>query len=213
MRRKEFDMAENREEAEAFLAEMTHGFLGTIGPGGWPGVTPLNYVYHADAIYFHGARIGEKMTSIAADPRVTFTVAKEFAIIPSYFTDPEMACPASAYFKSVSIRGRAHAVEDLEEKAEALEAFMHKLQSEGGYKPISATDRDYIPRLKGVSVVRIDVEAMTAKFKFGQNMKEDKRASVMEQLQERGRPLDAETAALMRQYCPHAAAGPDRAED
>lgn len=209
MRRKEFDMAGNRGEAEAFLSEMTHGFLGTIGPGGWPGVTPLNYVYRADAVYFHGSRIGEKMASIAADPRVTFTVAKEFAIIPSHFTDPVMACPASAYFKSVLIRGRAQAVEDLEEKAAVLEAFMRKLQPEGGYKPIAADDREYIPRLKGVSVVRIDVEEMTAKFKFGQNLNEETRASVMEQLRDRSRPLDAETAALMRQYCPHAAEGPE----
>jgi len=212
MRRKEFDMAGDREEADAFLAEMTHGFLGTIGPDGWPGITPLNYVYHANAIYFHGSRIGEKMASIAADPRVTFNVAKEFAIIPSYFTDPVMACPASAYFKSVLIRGRAHVVEHLEEKAAALESFMRKLQPEGGYKPIAADDREYIPRLKGVSVVRIDIEAMTAKFKFGQNMKEDMRTSVMQQLHDRDRPLDAETAALMRQYCPHAAAANPRTD-
>ncbi len=205
MRRKEFDMAENRGETEAFLAEMTHGFLGTIGPDGWPGITPLNYVYHADAVYFHGSRIGEKMASISADPRVTFTVAKEFAIIPSYFTDPLMACPASTYFKSVLVRGRALIVEELEEKAAVMEAFMHKLQPEGGYKAIAAADRDYIPRLKGVSVVRIDIETMTAKFKFGQNLKEDVRTSVMRQLHDRSRPLDAETAALMRQYCPHAA--------
>jgi len=204
MRRKEFDMKENREETEAFLAEMTHGFLGTVGADGWPSVTPLNFVYVRNAVYFHGARIGEKMAAIAANPRVTFTVAREYAIVPSYYTDPVMACPATAYFKSVMISGLAQAVTDLEEKADALEAFMRKLQPEGGYRAIDAGDKAYVPRLKGVAVVRIDADAVSAKFKFGQNLNEEVRTSVIRQLTERNLPLDVETAALMRRYCPHA---------
>lgn len=209
MRRKEFDMTEDRREVEDFLQEMTHGFLGTIGPDGWPAVTPLNYVFVNGAVYFHGSRIGAKMNAIAADARVTFTVAREYAIIPSYFTDPVMACPASTYFKSVAITGYACEVDNLEEKATALESFMRKLQPEGGYKTIAADDKDYKPRLKGVCVVKIDPENITAKFKFGQNLKEETRVHVMHMLKERNRPLDAEAAALMRQYCPHA----DRSRD
>lgn len=204
MRRKEFSMTEDRREVEAFLLEMTHGYLGTIRPDGWPGVTPLNYVYENETVYFHGSKIGEKIAAIAADPRVTFTVAQEYAIIPSYYTDPVMACPASTYFKSVVITGHARLVDNLEEKATALASFMRKLQPEGGYKAIAADDKDYISRLKGVCVVRIDADSMSAKFKFGQNLKEETRSHVMQMLAERNRPLDAETAALMRQYCPHA---------
>lgn len=203
MRRKEFDMSEDRREIEAFLQEMTHGFLGTTGPDGWPSVTPLNYVFENGAVYFHGARIGAKMNAIAADARVTFTVTKEYAIIPSYFTDPVMACPASTYFKSVVIFGYAREVDDAEEKAAALSSFMRKLQPEGGYKTIAADDKDYAPRLKGVCVVKIEADRITAKFKFGQNMKEDKRTHVMQMLTQRNLPLDAEAAALMRRYCPH----------
>lgn len=202
MRRKEFSVAEEQ-ELEQFLAEMTFGFLGTVRGDGTPSITPLNFVYVNDAIYFHGSRAGEKMTTLASESRVSFAVAKEYALIPSYFSDPEMACPATSYFKSVLFYGTAQVVVDLQEKAIALEAFMQKLQPEGGYRTIQAGDPDYVPRLKGVAIVRIDPTEVSAKFKFGQNLKEEPREAVIQGLQERGMPLDEETAALMRKYCPH----------
>jgi len=206
MRRKEFAITEeeNKEELETFLNEMSFGFLGTIGTDGKPSVTPLNYVYHHGSIYFHGSRIGEKMNNLSANEEVTFVIAKEYAIIPSYFEDPLLACPATAYYKSVRIGGRAVVVSDLREKADALEAFMRKLQPEGGYKTIDADDPDYIPRLKGVGLVRIDADHTSGKFKFGQNLKEPVRNGIIEGLSERGLPQDAETIELMRRYCPHA---------
>jgi len=206
MRRKEFAV-DTLTEAAPFLAEMSFGFLGTVRPDGRPSVTPLNFVYVREAIYFHGSRVGEKMATLAGNNRVSFSVAKEYAVIPSYFSDPVMACPATTYFKSVAIDGTASLVDDLEEKAEALEALMRKLQPEGGYRPITAGDPDYIPRLKGIAVVRIDIESISAKFKFGQNLNDKSREPVLEGLAERGRPLDAETAELMRRYCPHAGGG------
>jgi nitroimidazol reductase NimA-like FMN-containing flavoprotein (pyridoxamine 5'-phosphate oxidase superfamily) len=205
MRRKEFAIEENKEsEIKAFFAEMTFGFLGTISPDGWPHVTPLNYVYFNDCIYFHGSKIGQKMIDLkhAAD-KVTFSVAKEYAIIPSYFSDPKLACPATAFFKSVYIKGSASIVVDLAEKAAALTAFMEKLQPEGGYDPISTEDPAYVPQLKGVSVVRIEIQEMTAKFKFGQNWQESRIEQTANLLHERNRTLDEATIALMKQFCPH----------
>lgn len=202
MRRSEFQVQE-REEIEAFLKESSFGFLGTVGEDGWPHVTPLNYVYRNGHIYFHGSRRGAKMSEIAAAKTVSFAVAREYAIVPSYFTDPRQACPATAFFKSVHIRGLAESVEDLDEKADVLTGLMEKLQPEGGYAPITPLDPAYRGELKGVSVVRIQVTELTAKFKFGQNMEEERRGKVMEGLRERGLPDDPETLELMKKYCPH----------
>lgn len=206
MRRAEFGMNEeqNAEEIATFMEEMSFGFLGTVTPEGEPSMTPLNFVYTGGKVYFHGSRIGEKMTQLKANQRVTFMVAKEFAVIPSYFSDPLMACPATAYFKSVRLDGRAVVVDDPAEKAAALEALMRKLQPEGGYKTIDASDPDYVPRVKGVAVVRIDPDKISGKFKFGQNLKQPERESITAQLAERGLPMDDETIALMNRYCPHA---------
>ncbi|MGG6311734.1 pyridoxamine 5'-phosphate oxidase family protein [Paenibacillus macerans] len=201
MRRKEFGMQEEA-EIQQFLREMNFGFLGTVGEDGWSRVTPLNFVYDGQCFYFHGSLAGEKMKHLANDLRVSFTVAKEYAIIPSYFSDPKLACPASAYYKSVMVRGRAEKVEDLAEKARAFTLFMEKLQPEGGYSPITPADPDYAGQLKSVSLCRIVPEAMSAKFKFGQNLKEPRFSGVVEGLENRGGELDLETIGHMMKYCP-----------
>ncbi|UUZ84248.1 pyridoxamine 5'-phosphate oxidase family protein [Paenibacillus sp. P26] len=201
MRRKEFSVQE-QSEIEAFLQEMSFGFLGTTGADGWPHLTPLNYTYHNGHIYFHGSKKGGKMSEIAESGKVSFAVAKEFAIIPSYFTDPRQACPATAFFKSVHIRGLAEPVDDLEEKAEVLGSLMRKLQPEGGYAPIMPEDPKYAGELKAVSVVRITIQEMTAKFKFGQNLNEKRRDQVIEGLEERDNPDDGATVEMIRKYCP-----------
>jgi len=206
MRRKEFSI-EEEDEIRRFLEQQSFGCLGTNGPDGWPEITPLNYVYYQDNIYFHGSKAGQKMANLGADPRVTFAVAEEYALIPSYFSDPDLACPATAFFKSVLLRGEARVVEDLPRKAEILGTFMRKLQPEGGYAPLDAADPRYIPALRAVSVVEIAVSSLSAKFKFGQNLKDEARENIRSRLRERDLPGDEETAELMARYCPHHRAG------
>ncbi|OXM17143.1 pyridoxamine 5'-phosphate oxidase family protein [Paenibacillus herberti] len=203
MRRKEFDESRDTAELQQFLHEMSFGFLAVVRPDGSPGITPLNFVYLNGNIYFHGSRAGEKMKNLKANQEVSFCVAREYALIPSYYIDDsELACPATAYFKSVLLRGTAAPVEDLVEKAEALQAMMAKLQPEGGHLPIAADDERYQGNLKGVAVVRLTVSEVSAKFKFGQNLKEEEREKLADKLEQRGCPFDHETAGLMRKYAP-----------
>ncbi|OBZ09681.1 flavin-nucleotide-binding protein [Bacillus sp. FJAT-27264] len=202
MRRKEFQV-DNEEELQTFLNEMSFGFLGTTDEQGRPRVTPLNFVYIDGCFYFHGSHAGGKMEAIRRQERVCFTVADEYALIPSYFSDPHLACPATAYFKSVTAFGTAEPVSDITEKATVLALFMKKLQPEGGYDEIDATDPQYRGRLKGVAVVRITPDELTAKFKFGQNLKEDERTGVISGLAERNGERDAETIEMMKKFCPY----------
>lgn len=227
MRRVEFQV-EDAEAIDAFLKEMSYGFLGTLpssrqgrvpandltatedsvgrahstnGPV-FPEVTPLNYVFVDGRIYFHGSRVGRKMQNLKDNAYVTFVVAREFAIIPSYFMDTDFACPATAFFKSVTMRGTAAEVHDLDEKVRALSALMQKLQPEGGYRPFDLDDPEYRKNVKGVCVVRIDPMEVTAKFKFGQNRKGADWDNTRAGLDQRKAPMDAETIALMEKYCP-----------
>lgn len=197
VRRTDYEMTE-REQMEKLLEEATHGFLGLTGPDGWPRVVPLNYVTLDGKLYFHGATEGEKMDSLAADDRVTFVVVEDFSLVPSYFRDPKFACPATQYYKAVAIRGRARIVEGADEKARALQALMEKLQPEGGYVPITASEPMYRKSLRTTAVVAIEIERMTAKFKFGQNLPASKREEVADQLTARGCPIDHRTVAEMR---------------
>ncbi|WP_458121385.1 pyridoxamine 5'-phosphate oxidase family protein [Paenibacillus sp. Z6-24] len=202
MRRKEFTV-EEEQELEQFLGEVSFGFLGLVSEDGWPRVIPLNFAYHEGVFYMHGSRAGEKMKLLKQDNRVTFSAAHEYALIPSYFTDEEMACPATAFFKSVTVRGHAEIVTELEEKAVALSAFMQKLQPEGGYDPITPDDPRYVPRLKGVALIKIIPDEWTAKFKFGQNVRGQEREQIISGLQQRDSTNDLATLEMMEKYCPY----------
>lgn len=210
MRRKEFLLGEeNYEDVVQFLNEMSFGFLGTWKEGDYPGVLPINYIFFNDSIYLHGSRAGEKMKSIKQHPNVSFAVAKEFAQVPSYMSDPFYACPATVCFKSVYITGKAELVQDLPEKCDVLNELMRKLQPEGGYEPINSEHGGYASRVQGTAVICITIDQMTAKFKFGQNWNQEKLQSISGQLLERDQALDQETVELMQRYCPHARAQAD----
>ena len=133
---------------------------------------------------------------------VSFTAADEYALIPSYFSDEELACPATSYFKSVIAYGRAEVVQDLEEKSRAFTLMMQKLQPEGGYLPIDPADPKYTSRLQGVAVIKLVADEISAKFKFGQNLKEAERNGIISALAKRDQGRDEETIQLMKKYCP-----------
>lgn len=201
MRRKEFEVSD-MEQCECFLNELHDGVLTFTGADGWPKAVPLNYVYHNEAVYFHGSKHGEKMAGLANDPRAEFVAYQAHAFIPSYFSDPYLACPATVFFRSVRIRGSVVQVESAEEKASALAALMSRMQPEGGHAPIDAEDSRYTASLRGVAVLRLDCEEMTGKFKFGQNMPDTRRQKVLQGLSERGLPDDANTMEhILRSTC------------
>ena len=179
-----------------------HGTLATTGSDGWPVQRAVNFVRVDDAIYFHGSHRGEKMDTLAHDDRVSFLVVKAYSLIPSFFTDPERACPATQFYRSVLVRGRAVAVSDRGEKARALQSLMGKLQPEGGFKPITADDPLYRSSVDGTAVIRIDVEEMTGKDNVGQDKSGEPTEQIEKGLRDRGTRLDYETLDAMRESRP-----------
>lgn len=201
MRRSEHNEADPA-EIEAFLAQMSFGFLATRGETEFPQVTPLNFAWTRGALYFHSSRLGQKIKDLKGDNRVTFAVAEEVALVPSYFTSDRLACPATAFFRSVMVYGRAEFVEDSDEKIAALTAFMQKLQPEGGYEPFTMADDEYRRNIKSVLVTKIVPAAITAKFKFGQNRDEESWLKTRDGLLARAKPGDLDAVAAMEKRCP-----------
>jgi nitroimidazol reductase NimA-like FMN-containing flavoprotein (pyridoxamine 5'-phosphate oxidase superfamily) len=62
------------EELERFLAESRYGRLATANREAEPHVTPLGYVYHDGAIWFHALRGGRRDRDLAENPKVAFLV-------------------------------------------------------------------------------------------------------------------------------------------
>jgi nitroimidazol reductase NimA-like FMN-containing flavoprotein (pyridoxamine 5'-phosphate oxidase superfamily) len=195
MRRKE--LAGNIEEFDAITGASEVGYLGIIDAEGWPRVVPVNFVAVEGVVYFHGAKAGEKYTLFRAGPRVTFSVDVPYSIIPSYWFDDADGCNVSAFYKSVHIRGRGSLVEDVEEKAGALQRMMEKYQPEGGYAPITDVAL-YEKDLRRTAVFRIDPEQISMKVKFGQNLRRKVRERLIAKLEERAEGMDIVTAEEIR---------------
>jgi nitroimidazol reductase NimA-like FMN-containing flavoprotein (pyridoxamine 5'-phosphate oxidase superfamily) len=146
---------EIKDEAQVFeiLANVHVGRLGTMGRDGYPIIKPLNFVHTGKHIYFHSAIEGEKIEDILRDNRVCFEVDVPLRYVKAK-GDP---CSAFYQYRSVILKGRAEIIKDNEEKCTAMKALMEKYQPEGGY--------DAFPKekLAITAVIRIAIEAMTAK--------------------------------------------------
>ena len=163
-----------------------------------PYSVPVNFVTLNNVIYFHGACKGRKMAMIAQNPKVSFSVVENYSLIQSYFSRTDgLACPATQFFKSVLIDGKAVVVEDREEKTVMFEALMKKLQPEGKYLSFDRSEYDKV--IKATAVIKIIPKETRAKFKFGQHLNEERFEMIIRHLEERGKAVDLETVSLMRE--------------
>jgi len=196
MRRSELEITDT-EELEALLKAGSWGMVSLHSDEEWPYAVPMNYVYTNGIVALHSAPSGKRFELLGKNPRVQFTVVKEDSLIPSYALGGDIACPATQFFRSVMLWGEARFVSDLAEKADLLQAFMQRLQPEGGHRVISPTDEQYKAMLKHVCVIAIKHEKMTGKFKFGQNLSDENAGKLIRFLQGRALPGDAGTIKWM----------------
>ncbi len=192
MRRNELE-SHDRELFTELANAVEVGQLGILTADGTPRVIPLNFAAIGEVVYFHGALAGEKFEMLKADARCSFSIVEPYSLIPSYWTSARHACPATHFFKSIEIRGHCELIDDLDEKARALQAIMEKYQPEGGHDPICAGHQVYDKALRGVGVYRVTGD-WTGKVKFGSNESLQHRHFWIEKLQARGTSRDLETA-------------------
>jgi ribosomal protein S18 acetylase RimI-like enzyme/nitroimidazol reductase NimA-like FMN-containing flavoprotein (pyridoxamine 5'-phosphate oxidase superfamily) len=187
-------------QALGFLKEAEAVHLAFTRPDGAPVLRTLNAAVTDEWLLFHGAPSGEKAQCIG---RAAVAQAEQIvATIPSYFTDPEKACPATTFFRSVQVHATLERVDDPHVKAEALQRIMRRYQPEGGHVPIDFDTPLYQNAVRGVLVFGMRLETLTGKAKLGQNKQPGEVQSIMDQLWQRGRVGDAEAIALMFEHHP-----------
>ncbi|MCU1276658.1 MAG: Histone acetyltransferase [bacterium] len=194
-----------RAEALALLAEAPVVHLATTTPDGAPVIRTLHPVVLGDAVYFHAAAVGEKAESVG---RAAVVSAEEIvAAIPSWFIDPERACPATTLYRSVQLHGTLEAVDDRDEKARVLAGLMAKYQPEAGYVPIDPAharfDELYEKQVASILILRVRAADVDGKAKLAQNRSPEERARLLDRLWERGLDGDPRAIELIR------AANPD----
>jgi uncharacterized protein len=148
MRRKEKKMPEAG--AIKILQEGEFGTLATMGPDGYPYAVVVNYVLHENAIYFHTAHEGHKLSNIAFCERVCFSVVGYHKLLADKF-DTE--------YDSVVVFGTAHRVED---EAEKKNAYMWLVEKYSRAYRVQGTEH-IAQASETASVYQIQIEHMTGK--------------------------------------------------
>lgn len=169
-------------------------------PDGLPVLRAVHPVWVDDRVCFHGAVLGEKLGLVGRP--VAATWEEVVAEVPSHWMDPQRACPATTFFRSVMVHGTLIAVEDAEQKARVLQALMERYQPEGGYRPITAADPLYAASIRGTAVLAIDATEVVAKVSLGQGKPEAVRRRVVEAAWRRGGPTDAAAVEAMLEAAP-----------
>ena len=189
MRRKEFAV-QDRALVEQVLKEARVAHVSMVDGGGPYGV-PVNCAWTGTGLVFHGARSGRKWAALAMNPQVHVCVYREYSYIPTWFIPGNDGCQATQFFASVMMEGRVRVVDDPAEEARLLalllDAFQPGIPAPGYPEAV----------LAATAVFVVEPESMEAKFKFGQQFSDEKRAAVRAGLVERGAYPDLETVDMM----------------
>ena len=193
MRRSQCEIIE-RGQIKEILKRCRIGRMATIGADGYPYITPVNYVYWQEAIYFHCAHKGEKMDNLRRDPRVCFEVDIPLAYKGTDCEPQAPVCQVHQFYHSVIIRGRAEVIETPEEKVGALNALMAVHEGIADFCLITAET----PAVAACAVVAVRIESMTGKSDLAQKKNDDDKKMLRDYLERRNLPGDAEAARLIR---------------
>ncbi len=189
-----------RDAALQLLVRAPIVHLATTDAEGRPILRAFHGVVVDNAVAFHAAPAGEKMAGLGR--RAVVTAEEVIAEVPSYFVDPRIACPATSYYESVQVHGQLEQVDDLDAKARVLSALMDKLQPEGGFEPITATNPLYAKMVKSLLIAHVRIERITGKQKVGQNRTPAEQERIAEQLWQRGAPGDTTAIDRLREVNP-----------
>lgn len=183
----------------AFVAAQGFGHLVAAGHGRpVPVVVPTQFVLTDDTVTLHLARPNPIFSHLEENDRCLLSVAGDWAYIPSGWKaiegeDPRAGIPTT-YYAAVQLTGTARIVDDVEEVAEILRGQLADLEPEGDAMDPSGHGRE----LRAIRGLRIEIDEVRAKFKYGGNVDEAHRARVAEGLVARGGPGDV--AALEQMH-------------
>ena len=194
------DRSSGPDEWRAFVAAQGFGHLVAVGSGRDRAViVPTQFVFDDDdEILLHLARPNPIWEAIEENPVVTVSVAGDWAFVPSAWKaigdeDPRLGIPTT-YYGAVQLSGRATVVDDSDEVAAILRTTTRLLQPEHDV----VDPLEHGAKLRSIRGLRVAVDDVVAKFKYGGNVDVAHREAVVERLIERDAPGDAAAAAHVR---------------
>ncbi len=189
--------AATREEWAAVLRQHDFGQLVVAGEP-WPYVVPSHFVHDGgDQIWLHLARPNPVWKALEQNRHVLFALVADYVYIEAGWNadgglPPERGVPTS-YYTAVQFRCTAEIVDDETGKLELLRRQLSRLEpSDSARVPPSEqieSDRRLLPGIRGL---RLTIEEVLAKMKYGGNKDDEQRGRIAERLAERDGPRDVE---------------------
>ena len=139
-------------EAETIemLQTCTSGVLAVAGDDDYPYAVPLSFAYKDGKLFFHFAKEGHKLDSIARNNKVSFCVIKADEVIQNTFT---------THYRSAIVFGRARILTDDGEKRFALQCLVEKYSPDYIAEGQFEIERDW----ERVCVAEVTIEHATGK--------------------------------------------------
>jgi uncharacterized protein len=145
---------QDREQMLSLIRSCLVCYVGMVDADGSPYVVPFNFGYADDVIYLHGAQQGRKMDILCRDPRVSIVFSADHELRAQH---TDTACSYSMKSRSVMVAGRVEFIEELDQKAEALNVIM---------RHYTGRDFDYkIPALKEVACFKVVIEKISGRMR------------------------------------------------
>jgi transcriptional regulator len=180
------------------------GQLVTAGhEDGWPVVVPTHFIVDGDGVLLHLARPNPVWQALATDDRVVLCLVGDYVYVDAATnanpgTDPALGVPTS-YYTALQLHCRAQVVDDPDEKAAILARQLDHFEPEGSKRVTPSTavesDRRQLPGIRGL---RLTVDHVRAKQKYGGNKAPEHRGLIADALEQRGGPMDLQAAEKTR---------------
>ncbi len=162
-----------------------------------PVVVPTHFMYDGDGlIELHLARPNPVWRALAERPVALFTVIADYVYVPAAVnaapgSDPALGVPTS-YYAAVQATADVEVVDDPEAKADLLTRQLAHFEPAGSVRqPVSVGVESDRRQLAGIRGLRLTIQDVKAKFKYGGNKDVAHRGLIGHALAERDGPMDA----------------------
>jgi len=163
-----------------------------------PVVVPTQYLLDGGQVWLHLAAANPILGALAENATAVLSVAGDWAYIRAAWKavgeeDPRLGIPTT-YYAAVQLTGPVAVLDDPDEVAAVLRRQLGALEPGADV----ADPTVHGPKLRAIRALRLDIEEVRAKKKYGGNVDDAHRAAIAERLVERGGPGDAAALTHVR---------------
>ena len=189
------DVGSDETQWRSFVREQGFGHFVVSGTGTVPVVVPTQFVLLEAEVVFHLAKPNPVFEALEATPHALLSVAGDWAYIPGAWKmigdeDPTLGIPTT-YYGAVQLVGPVEVADGSDAIAEILRLQLADLEPSGGLQDPTV----HLNRFKAIRGIRMQIDEVRSKFKFGGNVDAAHRAAVAERLRSRGGRGDSAAAA------------------